>query len=87
LLYTAYIAMIFTVVRPEQRNMMTLSHMVTLSDVMEDNPFYQNAMDVLFEAVDKILHGGYDPGRTAAVGRAQVHPAHPGGEAFLFHEI
>lgn len=52
LLYYAYIAMIFCLCSPEERNFRTLVKMISLSTVKEDDENYKNAIDLQFEAVE-----------------------------------
>ncbi len=56
LLYTAYIAMIFCLSPPEERNFETLIDMINLSECREDDEGFKNAIDWQFEAVEKWLN-------------------------------
>lgn len=53
LLYTAYIAMIFCLSPPEERNFETLIDMINNSECREDDEEFKNAIDWQFEAVEK----------------------------------
>ena len=55
LLYTAYIAMIFCLSPPEERNFETLIDMINNSECREDDEEFKNAIDWQFEAVEKWL--------------------------------
>ena len=52
LLYTAYIAMIFTINPPEEQNFETLIEMINSSECREDNETFQNAIDRLFAFIE-----------------------------------
>lgn len=52
LLYTAYIAMIFTINPPEEQNFETLIEMINSSECREDDETFQNAIDRLFVFVE-----------------------------------
>lgn len=56
LLYTAYIAMIFTVSPTEERNIETLIEMINVSECREDDESFKNAIDLQFEAVEKWIN-------------------------------
>lgn len=55
LLYTAYIAMIFCLFPPEERNFETLIDMINASECREEDEGFKNAIDWQFEAVEKWL--------------------------------
>lgn len=52
LLYTAYIAMIFTINPPEEQNFETLIEMINSSECREDDETFQNAIDRLFAFIE-----------------------------------
>lgn len=52
LLYTAYIAMIFTINPQEEQNFETLIEMINSSECREDDETFQNAIDRLFEFIE-----------------------------------
>ena len=52
LLYTAYIAMIFTINLPEEQNFETLIEMINSSECREDDETFQNAIDRLFAFIE-----------------------------------
>lgn len=52
LLYTAYIAMIFTINPPEEQNFETLIEMINSSECREDDETFQNAIDWLFAFIE-----------------------------------
>ena len=52
LLYTAYIAMIFTINPPEEQNFETLIEMINSSECREDDETFQNAIDRLFAYIE-----------------------------------
>ena len=52
LLYTAYIAMIFTINPPEEQNFETLIEMIHSSECREDDETFQNAIDRLFAFIE-----------------------------------
>ena len=52
LLYTAYIAMIFTVSPPEERNFETLIEMINASECREDDETFKNSIDQQFEFLE-----------------------------------
>ena len=52
LLYTAYIAMIFTVSPPEERNFETLIEMINTSECREDDETFKNSIDQQFEFLE-----------------------------------
>ena len=56
LLYTAYIAMIFCLFPPEERNFETLIDMINASECREDDEEFKNAIDWQFAAVEKWLN-------------------------------
>lgn len=56
LLYSAYIAMIFTLSPPSERNFETLIDMLNISEVREDDETFRNEIDVQFEAVERWLN-------------------------------
>ena len=57
LLYTAYIAMIFTLSPESERNFETLIDMINLSECREEDETFKNAVDVQFECVEAWLNG------------------------------
>lgn len=59
LLYTAYIAMIFTVDPPAEQNFETLIDMINASECREDDETFKNAMDRLFEFIECWISGEY----------------------------
>lgn len=62
LLYTAYIAMIFTINPPKERNFETLIEMINSSECREDDETFKNAMDRLFEFIECWIGGEYPDG-------------------------
>ena len=52
LLYTAYIAMIFTINPPEEQNFEMLIEMINSSECREDDETFQNAIDRLFAFIE-----------------------------------
>ena len=62
LLYTAYIAMIFTINPPAERNFETLIEMINSSECREDDETFKNAMDRLFEFIECWIGGEYPDG-------------------------
>lgn len=61
LLYQAYIGYLLYAVPPEDRTLGNLVAMVDASEVREDDPTFQNAIDVLFEDLEHNPdHGGSD---------------------------
>lgn len=68
LLYTAYIAMIFTLSPESERNFETLIDMINLSECREEDETFKNAVDVQFECVEAWLNGDTLPaqGKTNA---------------------
>ncbi len=60
LLYTAYIAMIFTLSPANERNFETLIDMINCSECREDDESFKNAIDLQFEAVEKWINNGFD---------------------------
>lgn len=61
LLYTAYIAMIFTLSPESERNFETLIDMINLSECREEDETFKNAVDVQFECVEAWLNGDILP--------------------------
>lgn len=59
LLYTAYIAMIFTINPPAEQNFETLIEMINSSECREDDETFKNAMDRLFEFIECWISGDY----------------------------
>jgi len=57
LIYTAYIAFIFTVCPPEDRNMSMLCEMITYSQASEQDENAQSKIDVLFEGLELWING------------------------------
>lgn len=64
LLYTAYIAMIFTLSPESERNFETLIDMINLSDCREEDETFKNAVDVQFECVEAWLNGDILPAQS-----------------------
>ena len=62
LLYTAYIAMIFTINPPEEQNFEMLIEMINSSECREDDETFKNAMDRLFEFIECWIGGEYPDG-------------------------
>ena len=52
LLYTAYIAMIFTFSPPDERNFETLIDMINLSECREDDEEFKNVIDLQFDFIE-----------------------------------
>lgn len=59
LLYSAYIALIFTLSPEEERNFATLIEMINLSEVREDNENFKNIIDIEFEAVERWINNNF----------------------------
>ena len=59
LLYTAYIAMIFTMSPPEERNFETLIEMINNSECREDDEEFKNSIDQQFEFLEHWLSGDF----------------------------
>lgn len=59
LLYSAYIAMIFCLSPPSERNFETLIDMLNISEVREDDETFRNEIDVQFEAVERWLNNDF----------------------------
>ncbi|MGN0620291.1 MAG: VirD4-like conjugal transfer protein, CD1115 family [Porcipelethomonas sp.] len=57
LLYTAYIAMIFTLSPESERNFETLIDMINMSECREDDETFKNAVDIQFECLEAWLNG------------------------------
>ncbi len=57
LLYTAYIAMIFTLNPEHERNFETLIEMINDSEAREDDETFKNAVDIQFECLEAWLNG------------------------------
>ena len=57
LLYTAYIAMIFTLNPENERNFETLIEMINDSEAREDDETFKNAVDIQFECLEAWLNG------------------------------
>lgn len=64
LLYTAYIAMIFTLSPESERNFETLIDMINLSECREEDETFKNAVDVQFECVEAWLNGDILPAQS-----------------------
>lgn len=64
LLYTAYIAMIFTLSPESERNFETLIDMINLSECREEDETFKNAVDVQFECVEAWLNGDTLPAQS-----------------------
>lgn len=60
LLYTAYIAMMYTVSPPEEWNFATLIDMINCSECREDDETFQNAIDIQFTMVEKWINQQLD---------------------------
>ena len=60
LLYTAYIAMMYTVSPPEEWNFATLIDMINCSECREEDETFQNAIDIQFSMVEKWLNQQLD---------------------------
>ena len=56
LLYTAYIAMIFTLSPAEERNFEALIDMINCSECREEDEEFKNAVDIQFECLDNWLN-------------------------------
>lgn len=52
LLYTAYIAMIFTIYPEDERNFETLIEMINSSECREDDEEFKNAIDIQFDMLE-----------------------------------
>ncbi len=61
LLYTAYIAMIFTINPPAEQNFETLIDMINSSECREDDEEFKNAMDRVFEFVECWINNDFPP--------------------------
>ena len=59
LLYTAYIAMIFTMSPVEERNFETLIEMINASECREDDEEFKNAIDQQFEFLEHWLDNDF----------------------------
>ena len=59
LLYTAYIAMIFTMSPPEERNFETLIEMINNSECREDDEEFKNSIDQQFEFLEHWLENDF----------------------------
>ena len=59
LLYTAYIAMIFTINPPEEQNFETLIEMINSSECREDDETFQNAIDRLFAFIECCINDDF----------------------------
>ena len=59
LLYTAYIAMIFTINPPEEQNFETLIEMINSSECREDDETFQNAIDRLFAFIESWINDDF----------------------------
>ena len=59
LLYTAYIAMIFTIYPEDERNFETLIEMINASECREDDETFKNAIDVQFGMLETWLDGNF----------------------------
>ena len=64
LLYTAYIAMIFTLSPESERNFETLIDMINLSECREEDETFKNAVDIQFECVEAWLNGDTLPAQS-----------------------
>lgn len=61
LLYTAYIAMIFTLSPERERNFETLIDMINVSECREEDETFKNAVDIQFECVEAWINGDTIP--------------------------
>ncbi len=59
LLYTAYIAMIFTIYPEDERNFETLIEMINASECREDDETFKNAVDIQFGMLESWLNGTF----------------------------
>ncbi|MBE6870081.1 MAG: type IV secretory system conjugative DNA transfer family protein [Ruminococcus albus] len=59
LLYTAYIAMIFTIYPEDERNFETLIEMINSSECREDDEEFKNAIDIQFDMLESWLNGTF----------------------------
>ena len=59
LLYTAYIALIFTIYPDEERNFETLIDMINASECREDDETFKNAIDIQFGMLETWLDGKF----------------------------
>ena len=59
LLYTAYIAMIFTIYPEEERNFETLIEMINVSECREDDEEFKNVIDIQFGMLESWLDGTF----------------------------
>lgn len=59
LLYTSYIAMIFTISPADERNFETLIDMINMSECREDDENFKNKIDKQFEFVDYWINGKF----------------------------
>ena len=59
LLYTAYIALIFTLYGEDERNFETLIEMINASECREDEETFKNAMDIQFGMLETWLDGKF----------------------------
>ena len=57
LLYTAYIALMFTMYSEEEHNFETLIDMINSSECREDDEEFKNAMDIAFDMLECWLNG------------------------------
>lgn len=59
LLYTSYIALIFTLYGEDERNFETLIEMINASECREDDETFKNAMDIQFGMLETWLDGKF----------------------------
>ena len=59
LLYTSYIALIFTLYGEDERNFETLIEMINASECREDDETFKNAMDIQFGMLETWLEGKF----------------------------
>ncbi len=59
LLYTAYIALIFTLYDEDERNFETLIEMINASECREDDETFRNAVDIQFGMLESWLNGTF----------------------------
>jgi len=59
LLYTSYIALIFTLYDEDERNFETLIEMINASECREDDETFKNAMDIQFGMLETWLDGKF----------------------------
>lgn len=57
LLYTSYIALLFAIYPPEERNFESLIDLINDSEVRENDETYKNNVDLMFEALGRWIDG------------------------------